>query len=117
MGWIRRLAAVAAMLTLGAGNLAVCAGWQAAPQARMACCKSAARGVTQAQADKCCAAASERQQSSVTCSSIVLSIAPPAATAGGIAVVPVLTPPIARAFDPLPASPVPKHLLFSVLLV
>jgi hypothetical protein len=116
MSWVRRLAAVAAMLTLGAGNLAMCAGWQPTPRARMACCKSAARGVTQAQADSCCASASDRQQSSITIPAISLGIAPPPTTAAG-ALVRVPAPARARAFDPLPVTPIPKHLLFSVLLI
>src|SRR5204863_3606149 len=74
----RRLAAVAAVLTLCAGNLAVCAGWQATPEERMTCCqdeatcpmhKSESRGagskraISQVQADSCCAAASTYTQS------------------------------------------------------
>ena len=129
----RRLAAVAAMLTLGVGNLAVCAGWQATPEARMACCTNgtscpmhnseshrspSTHSISQAQADTCCAAASNSAQSSVGGSSFVLSNAAsvPAAT-------PVVIPTAVsalqewRALVPLPISPVPKHLLLSVLLV
>jgi hypothetical protein len=36
----RRFAAVAVVLALSAGNLAICAGWQATPEARMECCKN-----------------------------------------------------------------------------
>src|SRR5262245_62287515 len=35
---VRRLAAMAAVLTLCVGNLAECAGWQPTPEARMECC-------------------------------------------------------------------------------
>src|SRR5262249_26431533 len=75
----RRIAAVAAILALGAGNVAVCASWQATPEARMACCMngttcpmhksdghdhSSKRSFSQTQADTCCAASSQRRDSS-----------------------------------------------------
>jgi hypothetical protein len=128
-----RLAAIVAMLTLSVGNLAVCAGWQATQEARMACCmngtscpmhKSEAhhsgskRTISQVQADNCCAAASNRTQSSVAGTTFVLAhttVLPPLT---GL-VVPIPTPALQewRALVPLRVSPVPKHLLFSVLLV
>jgi hypothetical protein len=129
----RRLVAIAAILTLCGGNLAVCAGWQATPEARMACCRNEAtcpmhtsesrhsgsnHTVTQAQADNCCAG-SERTHSTTTNSTFVLS--------GIVALAPATMPVVTssnvpalqdwRAFVPLPVSPVPKHLLLSVLLV
>jgi hypothetical protein len=129
----RRVAAVAAVLTLCVGNFAVCAGWQATPEARMACCKdgtscpmhkSASHGsgsthvVSQAQADTCCAAASNRTDSPTAAASFALlnSAALPAVVSF---VVPVAVPALQgwRALVPLPVSPVPKHLLLSVLLV
>jgi len=129
----RRLAAVAAILTLCAGNVAVCAGWQATPEARMACCKNSTRcpmheteshgvgrtrTITQAQADNCCAATSDRTQSSVADTTFALSSASALATPAGFVVpAPVHALQEWRAFVPLPVSPVPKHLLLSVLLV
>jgi hypothetical protein len=129
----RRLVVIAAVLTLCAGNLAVCAGWQATPEARMACCRNEAtcpmhksesqdsgtrHTVSQAQADNCCAG-SERAHSTTTSSMFVpsgiVTLAP--------ATMPVFTSPNVpvlqdwRALVPLPVSPVPKHLLLSVLLV
>jgi len=129
----RRLAALATVLTLYVGNLAVCAGWQATAEARMECCKngtscpmhkSEAHGsrstpaMTQAQADTCCAASSSRTESPTAVSSFALVNA---------AALPALVPsvvPVAvhalegwRALVPLLVSPVPKHLLLSVLLV
>jgi hypothetical protein len=128
----RRLVAIAAVLTLCVGNLAVCAGWQATPEARMACCRNEAtcpmhkseshdsgskHTVTQAQADNCCAG-SERTHSTTTNSTFVLS--------GIVALAPVTMPVVTpnvpalqewRAFVPLPVPPVPKHLLLSVFLV
>jgi hypothetical protein len=129
----RRLASTAAILTLSVGNLAVCAGWQATPEARMACCRNEAacpmhkseshgsgssHNVTQAQADNCCAR-SERTHSTTSNSTFVLS----ATVAFAPATMPVVTSPNVpalqewRAFVPLPVSPVPKHLLLSVFLV
>jgi len=129
----RRLVAIAAVLTLCVGNLAVCAGWQATPEARMACCRNEAacpmhksesqnsgmrHTVSQAQADSCCAG-SQRTHSTTTNSTFVLS----GVVALALATVPVVTSPNVpalqdwRALVPLPVSPVPKHLLLSVFLV
>ena len=129
----RRIAAVVAVLALCAGNLAVCAGWQATPEARMACCVNATtcpmhksdshehsskRVVSQAQADSCCAAAAQGRDSAAAGSTFAVS--------GVIALVPVTvftvpTSAIAsqewRALVPLPVSSTPKHLLLSVFLV
>ena len=129
----KRLAAVTAILTLCVGNLAVCAGWQATPEARMACCKngvscpmhksesrgpSSNRSITQAQADNCCAATSNRIQASLTVPMFVMSSLP-TMPAMSMAVVPaaVLALQEWRVFVPLPVSPVPRHLLLSILLV
>lgn len=131
--WARRFTAIAAVLTLMAGNLAVCAGWQATPEARMACCtsgaicpmhkpgrhgSSAARTITQEQADTCCAATSNRTQSPAAQAAFALSTltALPPIPGGGVTV-PVLALQQWRALVPLPVSPVPRHLLLSVLLV
>src|SRR5687768_7522998 len=66
----RRASAIVLTLTLFGGNVAICAGWAATPEARMACCAEGIecpmhksdspdadgqREVTQAQADSCCA--------------------------------------------------------------
>jgi len=130
---IRRASAVVALLALVVGNIAVCAGWQATPEARMACCidgttcpmhksdnheHSSKRVVSQAQADSCCAAAAQRHDSAAAGSTFTAS--------GVMALVPVTvftvpTGPIAsqewRALVPLPSSSTPKHLLLSVFLV
>jgi hypothetical protein len=133
VSFARHVAAVAATATLFAGNLAVCAGWQATPEARMRCCMSGTscpmhksesrgsdskRGITQVQADACCAATSNRTQSSAASATFVLSnvTALPAAP-DAVVPVPVLALQEWRALVPLPVSPVPKHLLLSVLLV
>jgi hypothetical protein len=129
----RRIAAFVAALALCAGNVAVCAGWQATAEARMACCMdgtncpmhksdkhehSSRRVVSQAQADSCCAAAAQRRDSAAA--------GPTFAASGAIALAPVaaFTVPVSafmsqewRALVPLPGSSTPKHLLLSVLLV
>lgn len=129
----RSLATVVAVLALVAGNVAICAGWQAMPEARMACCMNGAscpmhesnshgsparHRLSQEQADDCCAAAPNRTQSSGANATFALSsvTALPAAVAS---VVPVVVPALRewRALVPVPASSVPKHLLLSVLLV
>ena len=133
MTMFRRVAALVAALALCTGNVAVCAGWQATPEARMACCMDGAtcpmhksdhhqhfsrRVVSQAQADSCCAAAAQRRDSAAAGSTFAAS--------GVIALVPVaaFTVPLSafmsqewRALVPLPVSSTPKHLLLSVLLV
>lgn len=129
----RSVAAVAAVLALIAGNLTVCAGWQATPEARMTCCMTApdcpmhdssshgasARHMpSQQQADDCCAVTPNRTQSSAATPTFALSSVTtlPAAV---LSVVPVVVPALQewRVLRTLPVSPVPKHLLLSVLLV
>ena len=124
---------IAAVLALCAGNVAVCAGWQATSEARMACCENEAtcpmhksdshgsgftHSVTQAQADNCCAA-SERGHSSTTNPTFVLSGAVVFAPAIVTVIAPSNVPALQgwRTLVPLPAAHVPKHLLLSVLLV
>jgi len=74
--------------------------------------------VTQAQADTCCAG-SERNDSTTTRTTFVSS----GTATLVVAMAPVVVAPIVpaleewRALVPLPVSPVPKHLLLSVLLV
>lgn len=129
----RRVAAVVAVLALCAGNVAVCAGWQATPEARMACCMNGAdcpmhksqghdhssKGAfSQARADSCCAASAQRRDLSAA--------APVFASSGSIGLAPVVAviapivgspAPEWRAIVPLPISSKPKHLLLSVLIV
>ena len=129
---LRRLVALAAILTLCVGNVVLCAGWQPTPEARMACCKNGAscpmqksehrsdaqRTMTQAQADDCCAASSNQTDSPSAVSTFMLANA--AALPAIVAfVVPVAVPALQawRAVVPLPTSPVPKHLLLAVFLI
>jgi len=130
---LRRITAFVAALALCAGNVAVCAGWQPTPEARMACCMdgttcpmhksdhhdhSSSHSVTQTQADSCCAAGAQRRDS--------VSAGLTFAASGVIALVPVaaFTVPVSalssqewRALVPLRVSSVAKHLLLSVFLV
>jgi hypothetical protein len=133
MKWLRRLSALAAVLTLVVGNVALCAGWAATPEARMACCTdgdcpmhqaesehaSSDHGTTQAQADTCCAS-SERQQSNQPVPTFVSAIS--SAVLGAGVVVPAPVPALVasdawRIAAPIPIAPVPRHVLLSVFLV
>jgi hypothetical protein len=129
---IRRVAAMAAVLTLSLGNVALCAGWQPAPEARMACCHDDAscpthtpeshgsgskRHVTQTQADNCCAA-SERNDPGTAGVSLVASATFALAPASITVVVNPKAPARQRSrVFVSPASSIRKHLLLSVLLV
>jgi len=132
--FLRRLSAVLLTAGLLAGNAAVCAGWLATPEARMACCAEGSdcpmhkgdsqsfrstRVLTQAQADRCCAS-SERESSNQGNPSFVTAIT--AAVLGAWIVLPVDVPGLVlsdgwRPTAPTRAGPVPKHVLLSVFLV
>ena len=131
---VHRFAALALTFGLMAGNAAVCAGWMATPEARMACCADAAgcsmhngashrasseRLVTQAQADSCCAAA-EGQNSNQSNPSFATAIT--AAVLGVGVVLPANVPALVlsdgwRTSAPIAIASVPKHVLLSVFLV
>ena len=131
---IRRLSAVLLTAGLLVGNAAVCAGWLATPEARMACCADggecpmhkgdshssvSARVLTQAQADSCCASA-EGQNSNQSNTTAVTAIT--VAVLGVGIVMPADVPALVlsdawRTSAPIPSAPVPKHLLLSVFLV
>ena len=130
----RRLSAVLLAAGLVAGNAAVCAGWLATPEARMACCADGVecpmhkgdsgraesdQVLTQAQADSCCAAA-EGQNSNQSNPSFITAIT--AAVLGVGVVLPANVPALVlsdgwRPAAPTRAGPVPKHVLLSVFLV
>jgi hypothetical protein len=130
----RGLSAMALTLALLAGNAAVCAGWAATPEARMACCAEGAecpmhksdssdshsrRVISQAQADRCCAS-SEPNTSGPSTPTFAVTFSP--AVLSAAIVLPVETPSLVlseawRSFRPLRASPVQKHVLLSVFLV
>lgn len=124
---------MAAVLALVAGNVALCAGWAATPEARMACCtdgdcpmhkgesskSGSGRVITQAQADTCCASSEHQQsnQSAPTFASVISS----AVLGAGVAI-PAPVPALVRSdswriIAPIPIAPVPRHVLLSVFLV
>ena len=127
----RRLSALVLSLAVAAGNVAVCAGWAATPEARMACCiaggacpmhgsdSDSDRLVTQAEADSCCASSEgdDSSQSTPTAAAAISS-----AVLGPAITLPVSVPALVlkatwRTSVPIPSTPVPKHLLLSVFLV
>jgi hypothetical protein len=127
----RRVAAIALTIGLSLGNFVVCAGWQATPEERMACCmhrtscpmhnsasSGSKRAMTQEQADNCCAAGSTRTATSVT-NSTVIGLVATSLTAATPPPVLIDTPALQlwRVGVSRPASHVPRHLLLSVLLV
>lgn len=130
---LRRALALFAMLAITTGGWAECAGWQATPEARMACCvdgdscpmhQSAApvsdstAVVSQAEADSCCAA-SDGDDSTPSSP----NAAPTASMATLASPLPLVALPTRTAFElwraltPLPGTQVPKHLLLSVFLI
>src|SRR5262245_6914510 len=130
---MHRLSAVLLCLGLIAGNAAVCAGWAATAEERMACCddggtcpmhKSESRDagsrrvLTQVEADNCCAFGRENSSSSTPTFVAAISSA---VLEPGI-VLPTSVPALVlsddwRTFSPIPTTPVPKHLLISVFLI
>jgi hypothetical protein len=133
ISWLRHAFAVAIVLALVAGNVALCAGWAATPDARMACCSdgdcpmhkgesqnsSSDHVITQAQADTCCTSSERPQsnQSAPTFIGVVFS-----AVLGVGVIVPTPVPALAASFSwrtvaPIPIASVPKHVLLSVFLV
>ena len=133
MAFIHRFSALALTLALLAGNAAVCAGWMPTPEARMACCNEsgtcpmhksdasdshASHVLTQAQADTCCASSNHEsgQSSGPFVGSITLAVL------GTASVLPTVAPSLVlsdgwRTAVPIPAAPIPKHVLLSVYLV
>ena len=133
MRLLHRGSAVLLCLGLLAGTAAVCAGWAATPEARMACCADAdcpmhkggsdesgsQRVITQAQADACCAA-SGRDQSDSTNPTAIAAIS--AAVLGSGVVLPASAPVRVltdgwRTDVPIPIALVPRHILLSVFLM
>jgi hypothetical protein len=135
MGLLHRLFAVLVCVGLITGPAAaVCAGWAATPQARMACCaddancpmhkgashhSTSGNALTQAEADSCCAS-SEGEDSSPSTPTFVAAIS--LASSGPGIVLPVSEPALVlsdgwRTAAPVPTPPVPRHLLLSVFLV
>ncbi len=132
---LRRAVAFVVALTLAAAGWAECAGWQASPEARMACClssgdcpmhgatkpaTSAERVVTQAQADSCCAA-SDTDDATPPAGAFSPSLSAALMPSTPSTLAPVVAPPASwaawRTKVSLPAGHVPKHVLLSVFLI
>ena len=134
MRLFHRLSAVLLCLGLVTGNAAICTGWVATADERMACCadgsecplhkgeshdSAADHVMTQVEADACCAA-SEREHSSSSTPTLVATIS--AAVLGAGIVLPASVPSLVlsddwRMYTPIPRPPVPRHVLLSVFLV
>jgi hypothetical protein len=133
LNWLRRISVLTLMLALVDAHVAVCAGWQATPEARMDCCvedctcpmhdsKSEAgsgKALTQAEADSCCAS-SEREDSSPSNPSTAAPISN--TVLGEAVVIPAPIPPLVltdhwRTAVPISVTPVARHVLLSVFLV
>lgn len=129
---IARTVAASLIAVFLSGPVAVCAGWQATPEARMACCLEgdecsmhssedpggiATRAVTQADADSCCAA-SEQDDASPTEKSLVAVAAQPQAT-HSILLLPPATPQAVAQYRRAPDRifDVPRNVLLSVFLI
>ena len=131
---LRRVSSVLLCLGFLAGPAAICAGWGATPEERMACCadggqcpmhkrnshdSASGRVLTQVEADACCAA-SERENSSPPTPTFVAAIS--AAVLGPGVVLPASVPALVlsdawRTYSPIPTPPIPRHVLLSVFLV
>jgi hypothetical protein len=132
---LRRTTAFVVALTLAAAGWAECAGWQASPEARMACCSSSGdcsmhgstepgagseRVVTQARADSCCAA-SDTDNSTPSAGAFSLSLSAALVPSTLPTLAPITAPPASfdarRTHVPLPIGLVSKHVLLSVFLI
>jgi hypothetical protein len=131
---LHHLSAVLLCLGLIAGNAAVCAGWAATPQERLACCaeggecpmhegesddSGSGRALTQLEADSCCSSAEREDSNNPSVPPFVAAIS--FAVLGPGVVLPASIPALVltdewRTAVPLPSTPVPKHVLLSVFL-
>jgi hypothetical protein len=130
----RCFAALVLTALVAVGNAAVCEGWAATPEARMACCNdgqpcpmhqgrgddsSTTLAITQAQADSCCAS-SEQEQSGQAPQAFAVPVS--RAVLGLGIVVPPAPPRLVltdawRTGVPIPSPLVQKHVLLSVFLI
>jgi hypothetical protein len=132
---LRRTTAFVVALALAAAGWAECAGWQATPEARMACCSGSGdcpmhgstepgsgseKVLTQAQADSCCAA-SGTDDSTPSTGAFSLSLSATLITSAISNLAPVAVPPAPfdtwRTHVPIPVGQVQKHVLLSVFLI
>ncbi|MEO5821460.1 MAG: hypothetical protein ABIT71_13225 [Vicinamibacteraceae bacterium] len=126
----RRIAAFVLMLGLVAGAWRPCAGWEATPEARMACCHrggkctmhkvtgTADTRVDQARADTCCAASEPQDAPQPPASAVVaVALVPVAGLFAQIAPPPVLPVDCWQPPPLLASRQSPRHLLLSVFLI
>jgi hypothetical protein len=132
---LHRLSAILLCFGLITGPAAaVCAGWAATPEERMACCAegikcpmhkhqsddpSSGKILTQMEADSCCAS-SEREESSPSAPSFAAAISL-AVLAPGV-ILPASVPALVlsdrwRTAAPIAVAPVARYVLLSVFLV
>lgn len=133
MNSIRRLRIAVLVLALSAGNGGLCAGWMAAPEARMACCagdgscamhqasmeaEGHAHPINQSDADRCCAI-SERGESGPAAAALALptGLSLTSGPAPETLLAPVHLPRPAGESVHRPGCHVSRHLFLSVLLV
>jgi hypothetical protein len=127
---LKRVAALVCVLAFAQSAVALCAGWQATPEARMQCCQDGAcplhhheHGVpgpqiTQTTADDCCAqlAGAESSPSGTVFASTITLAVLQAHSRVVLSLAPAMA--ISAPWEtPSPPTHVPKHLLLSVLLV
>jgi hypothetical protein len=124
----RRASALVLILALASSNVALCAGWMATAEERMACCADraacpmhtaheAGSPLSQAQADSCCGV-SESDESAPTASILHSAMS----SAPVHTVIQLVEPPLVRhdarrQRAPVQRPSVPKHVLLSVFLV
>lgn len=126
---LRRAVAFVAVVTIGAGGWAECAGWQATAEARMACCaegsgcpghRSESGGettLTQVAADSCCAAGERNDAGPVAQVSAAHAVPAVVPQSSGLALRPLAQQATWRLSEPVLIHHVPRHLLLSVFLV
>jgi len=125
---LTRVATIVCVLTLTQNAVALCAGWQATPQARLDCCqdgacplhhhdRAAGMSVTQSAADDCCALSSSPDSgpSAVAFAPTITLAVLRSVPTSPVILTPALLPVSLDA--PSPPAHVPKHLLLSVFLV
>ena len=128
---VARAIAATLIAVLIAGPVGLCAGWQATPEERMACCAEGVacpmhkaerhqsdgkQAITQAEADSCCAAGEKDKGSASTKTSPIVS---PAVVAEPTVLAPFVMPRLLTRHDPATdrTLAVPRHLLLSVFLI
>jgi hypothetical protein len=125
---VSRLAALALATVLAVGNVAVCAGWAATPEARLDCCTGSSEcpmhagghdhGVmTQAEADSCCAASETDRSQSSPLALAALSVPPVMPWTVAVATEAARSSLLADPVAPPHLNQRARHLLLSVLLV